>query len=446
MDAVEIRRVSDVAAEDSNNNPTVATSSAPALVVSSSIGSLIEWYDFFVFASAAALVFDRVFFPVVDPRNGVLLALMTYAVGFLTRPLGGVVFGVLGDRYGRKPVLVWSLLLMGVSTMGVGLLPGYATIGLLAPALLVVLRLIQGFAVGGEVGGALLLVAESLPAPHRGFWTAWPMIGGPAGNVLSAAVLAALGFSVGDAAFADWGWRVAFLASGLLIGVGLWMRLRVSESPLYRSYAERRARTQKQRLGRTLLGHWRSIVTVLLVKAAENALFYVFTTFFIVYVTRVLHRPRTIALESAALGSLVDVVAIFAAGALSDRIGRIPVTILGLLGAAVWCFVLFPLTSGATTASIMAVAAIAGLFHGAIVGGMSAFFVELFPTAARYTGFSIGYQIATVFTGAVAPLIGVALLEHYGSTIPVSLYAAAMTLPGLVALGLSRETKGIDLT
>src|SRR5262245_63681663 len=151
------------------------------LLISSSIGSLIEWYDFFVFASAAALVFDRVFFPAVDPLNGVLLSLMTYAIGFVTRPVGGLVFGVLGDRYGRKKVLIWSLMLMGVATMGVGLLPSYASIGIAAPALLVLLRLIQGFAVGGEVGGALLLVAESLPAERRGYWTAWPMIGGPAG-------------------------------------------------------------------------------------------------------------------------------------------------------------------------------------------------------------------------------------------------------------------------
>ena len=416
------------------------------LLFSSSIGSLIEWYDFFVFASSAALVFDRVFFPTVNPLNGVLLSLMTYAIGFVTRPVGGLVFGILGDRYGRKRILVWSLMLMGVATMGVGVLPGYASIGLAAPVLLVVLRLIQGLAVGGEVGGALLLVAESLPAKRRGYWTAWPMVGGPAGNVLSAAVLALLGMSLGDAGLADWGWRVAFLASGLLIGVGIWMRTRVAESPLYRAYAERRAHTKSEGVGRTVLAQWRSVLTVLLVKAAENALFYVFTTFFIVYVTRVLHQPRTLALEAAAVGSIVDVVAIFAAGALSDRIGRLPVTGFGLIGAAMWSFVLFPATASGATLVIMVAAAVGGIFHGIIVGGMSAFFVELFPTKARYTGFSIGYQFATVFTGAVAPLIGVALLDRFGSTIPVSLYAAAMAAPGLAALGMAGETKGRDLS
>ena len=423
-----------------------AAGSTRALLISSSIGSLIEWYDFFVFASAAALVFDRVFFPSVDPRSGVLLALMTYAVGFVTRPLGGVVFGVLGDRFGRKQVLVWSLMLMGAATMGIGLLPSFATIGVVAPLLLVMLRLVQGFAVGGEVGGALLLVAESLPAPRRGFWTAWPMIGGPAGNVLSSLVLASLALWLGDAAFGAWGWRVAFLASGLLIGVGIWMRLRVTESPVYRAYLERRARTAEPSLWATLLSSSGSIVTVLLVKAAENALFYVFTTFYVVYVTRVLHRPRAVALEAGAIGSMADVVTIFAAGALSDRVGRRLVMALGLIGAAAWAFTFFSVTTGGGVTAIVTAAAIAGVCHGVIVGGMSAFFVELFRTSARYTGFSLGYRIATVFTGAVAPLIGVALLDRYGSTVPVSLYAAAMTAPALVALALSAETRGRDLS
>ena len=419
---------------------------ARTLLLSSSIGSTIEWYDFFVFASAAALVFDRVFFPAVDPRTGVLLSLMTYAIGFVTRPLGGLVFGVLGDRFGRKRALVWSLMLMGIATMGVGIVPGYEAIGLFAPALLVLLRLVQGIAVGGEVGGALLLVAESLPADRRGYWTAWPMIGGPAGNVLSSIVLALLGLSLGEAAFAVWGWRAAFLASGLLIGVGIWMRMRVSESPLYRAYAERRVRAPTPSLWRALASTWRSVLTVLLVKAAENALFYVFTTFFVVYVTRVLHRPRTLALEAAALGSITDVVAIFAAGALSDRIGRLPVIAVGLVSSAAWSFGIFQAVSGGAVTTIMLAAAVSGLCHGVIVGGMSAFFVELFPTSARYTGFSIGYQIATVFTGALAPIIGVALLNAYGSTWPVSLYAAAMTAPGMVALGISHETRGRDLS
>jgi MFS family permease len=419
--------------------------SPDTLLFSSSIGTIIEWYDFFIFASAAALVFDRAFFPQVDPRNGVLLALMTYAAGFLTRPLGGVVFGVLGDRYGRKRALVWSLSLMGVATMGIGLVPSYDAIGLVAPLFLVLLRLVQGVAVGGEVGGALLLVAESLPAARRGFYTAWPMIGGPAGNLLASGALALLGITLGADAFAAWGWRIAFLASGALIGVGVWIRARVEESPLYRAYVARRSAGPRPPISQMLASHWRSVMTVLVVKAGENAVFYVFTTFFVVYVTRVLQRPRTLALEASALSSVVEVFAIFAAGALSDRIGRRGVTAIGFLGAAAWSFALFVVAGSRSTPAIFVAAAIGGVWHGVIVGGMSAFFVELFPTGARYTGFSLGYQLATVFSGAVAPLIGVALLNAYGSTLPVSLYAAAMTGPGLVCLGLAPETRGANL-
>jgi MFS family permease len=427
-------------------NPIIRSASGTrTLLLSSCIGTVIEWYDFFVFASAAALVFDRVFFPRVDPRTGVLLALMTYAVGFATRPLGGIVFGWIGDRFGRKRALVGSLTLMGCATVGVGLVPGYATIGFAAPLLLVLLRLIQGIAVGGEVGGALLMVVEGMPPERRGLWTGFPMIGGAGGNLLSTGALALLGALLGETAFASWGWRIAFVASGALIGVGIWIRARVDESPLYREYVARRAGQPRVRLGATLLAHRRSILIVLLVKAGENALFYVFSTFFVVYVTRVLHRPLVLALEGMVVSSVAEIVTIFAAGAWSDRIGRRPVTALGLVTAAVWSFLLFPIAAHGTPTAVIVAAGIGGVCHGTIVGGMSAFFVELFPTAARYTGFSLGYQLATVFSGAVAPLIGVALLNAYGSTLPVSLYAVAMAGPALVSLGIAPETRGAEL-
>jgi MFS family permease len=426
---------------------TPQSTNVRTLLFSSSIGTIIEWYDFFAFASAAALVFDRAFFPKFDPVSGVLLSLMTYAVGFATRPLGGFVFGILGDRYGRKRALVWSLLVMGIATVGVGLVPGYARIGALAPALLVALRLVQGFAVGGEVGGALLLVAESLDRKRRGFWAAWPQIGGPAGNLLSAGVLALLAGAMSEAQFIAWGWRIAFLCSGLLIGVGVWMRSRVEESPLYLELAARQARERVTGtpLRQTLARHARAVVTVLLIKAGENALFYLFTTFFVFYVTRVLHHPRGLALRATSIASAVEVAVIFLAGAASDRVGRHPVTAAGLIGAAIWAFLLFPATKSGHPHAIVLAAIASGVFHGLIVGGMSAFFVELFPTAARYTGFSLGYQLASVVSGSVAPLIGVALLDHFGSPVAVSCYAAAMALPALACVWRAPETRGIDL-
>ena len=423
---------------------------ARRLLAASAVGSVVEWYDFFVFASAAALVFDRVFFPRADPRTGVLLSLMTFAVGFVTRPLGGVLFGALGDRYGRKRALVWSLVLMGAATVAVGLLPGYATLGALAPVVLVALRLVQGVAVGGEVGGAVLLVAESLPAVRRGYWTAWPQTGGPAGNVLAAAVLAALAWALGDRAFGAWGWRVAFLLSGLLIGVGVWTRRRVEESPLFRAAQAQAARSSGGRAARppllpTLARHWRDVLVVLVVKAGENALFYLFTTFLVVYATRTLGMARPLALAATLVASLVEVPVILAAGALSDRIGRRPVVLAGLAGAALWAFALFPIARAGGAAALALAAAAGGALHGVIVGGMSAFFVERFPTAARYTGFSAGYQLASVLGGALAPVIGLRLLDRYGSTVPVSGYAAAMAVPALLVMWRAAETRGADL-
>jgi MFS family permease len=421
------------------------------LLLASAVGSLVEWYDFFVFAACAALVFDRAFFPNYARSTAVLLSLMTYGIGFVCRPVGGWVFGRIGDRYGRKRALVASLFVMGGATCAIGLVPDFATIGIAAPVALVMLRLVQGLAVGGEVGGALLLVAESLPSRRRGYWTAWPQIGGPAGNVMSAAVLVLLTTGLSDANFVRWGWRIAFLASAVLVAVGLWVRLQVEESPLYQRLAAARSTTVGPSLEtplstRAVVARYRrSIATVLLIKAGENAVFYVLTTFFVYYMSRVLDRSRQAALTATLVASLVDVAAIFAAGALSDRIGRRPVMAAGLLGAAGWTFALFPLAAAGSPATAMIAAATGGLLHGMIVGGMSAFFVELFPTPVRYTGFSLSYQIGSVVSGSVAPVIGVALLRTFGSTVPVSMYALAMALPALACVVLHRETAGVNL-
>ncbi|BCM81644.1 MFS transporter [Methylobacterium indicum] len=415
------------------------------LLVASSIGTIVEWYDFAIFAVCAALVFNTAFFPVSDPLAGLLAALATQAVGFVARPLGGWFFGALGDRIGRKRSLVASLLLMGGSTVAMGLLPTYAQVGALAPILLVVLRLLQGFAVGGESTGALVIVAESLPARQRGLWTGFPMVGGPAGNVLAtAAIGAALGF-FGQAAFADWAWRLPFLASAVLILFGFWVRRRVEESPAFIEVQKNRHDVPRAPLREALAGHPSDMARVLFVKAAESALFYLFSSFFIVLATVYLAASRSDALNALFWGSLLEVAAILAAGAAADRFGRRPVTLVGLVTGVMAAFYLFTLGKGASSAELTTATLLTLSCHGVIVGGMSAYFTELFPARVRYTAMSTAYSAAAVLGGAMAPVIGTWLLEVFHTPLAVGIYAAVMVVPGIWAMVTTRETRGTDL-
>jgi MFS family permease len=415
------------------------------LLIASSVGTIVEWYDFAIFAVCAALVFNTAFFPASDPLSGMLLALVTQAVGFVARPLGGWFFGALGDRLGRKRSLVLSLLLMGGSTIAMGLLPTYAHVGALAPILLVILRLLQGFAVGGESTGALVIVAESLPAHQRGFWTGFPMIGGPAGNVLAtAAIGAAIGY-FGHTAFVEWAWRLPFLASVLLILFGFWIRRRIEESPAFVEVQEHRHEVPRAPLREALGQHPWGMARVLFVKAGESALFYLFSTFFIVLATAYLAAPRTAALNALFWGSLLEVPAILAAGALSDRFGRRPVTLFGLVGGVLAGFYLFTLDKGASPGVLTGATLLTLSFHGVIVGGMSAHFTELFPARVRYTAMSTAYSAAAVLGGALAPIIGTWLLELFRTPFAVAVYAAVMVVPAIWAMLTTRETRGADL-
>ncbi|HEY8615592.1 MFS transporter [Phenylobacterium sp.] len=421
--------------------PATSPAALRKVVVASLIGTTIEWYDFFLYGTAAALVFNQLFFPKADPLTGTLLAFATYALGFVARPLGGFVFGHFGDRLGRKKLLMLSLMLMGGATVLIGLLPTYGQVGALAPALLIVLRLVQGFAVGGEWGGAVLIVSEHGDARRRGFWTSWPQAGVALGNLAAAAVLAIMAATLSEAEFLDWGWRVPFLLSVVLIGVGWYVRSTVEESPVFRD-----AQARQPAASAPILEAIRTRPGGLLVGAglrvAENIGYYVITTFSITYLTTEVGASRQLALQALMIGAAVQAVCIPLFGALSDRVGRRPVYALGAAGTAVWAFAFFRLLDTGATPAIVTAVVVGLVFHAAMYGPQAAFLSELFPTRIRYSAVSLAYQGTSIFAGSLAPIIAVALLQATGSATPVAIYVAAAGAISVLAALVARETRG----
>ncbi|MFE3632792.1 MFS transporter [Streptomyces sp. NPDC059168] len=420
------------------------------IVAASLIGTTIEWYDFFLYGSAAALVFNKLFFPDSDPLVGTLLSFLTYAVGFAARPIGALVFGHYGDRLGRKKLLVLSLLLMGGATFAIGLLPTHATVGSAAPVLLTTLRLVQGFALGGEWGGAVLLVSEHGDARRRGFWAAWPQTGAPAGQLLATGVLSLLTAVLSDDAFGTWGWRIPFLLSGVLVMVGLWIRLSVDESPVFQE-ALRRAETrrggepEKPPLVSVLRHHWKDVLVAVGARMAENISYYVITAFILVYATTSAGVSKQTALNAVLIASAVHFAVIPAWGALSDRVGRRPVYLLGAAGVGLWMFPFFSLVDTGSFGYLLLAVTVGLVLHGAMYAPQAAFFAEMFATRMRYSGASIGAQFASVAAGAPAPLIATALLSDYGSSTPIALYVIAAAVLTLIAVGVAKETRHRDL-
>ncbi|MER6380438.1 MFS transporter [Streptomyces sp. NPDC001250] len=427
-----------------------APTSLARIVAASLIGTTIEWYDFFLYGSAAALVFNKLFFPGSDPLVGTLLSFLTYAVGFAARPLGALVFGHYGDRLGRKKLLVLSLVMMGGATFAIGLLPTHAAVGSAAPVLLTALRLVQGFALGGEWGGAVLLVSEHGDAGRRGFWASWPQTGAPAGQLLATGVLSLLTAVLSDDAFGTWGWRIPFLLSGVLVLIGLWIRLSVDESPVFkealaRAESRRTAEPEKLPIVSVLRYHWRDVLVAMGARMAENIGYYVITAFILVYATTSAGVSKQTALNAVLVGSAVHFAVIPAWGALSDRVGRRPVYLFGAAGIGLWMFPFFSLVDTGSFGNLVLAVTVGLVLHGAMYAPQAAFFAEMFATRMRYSGASIGAQFASVAAGAPAPLIATALLDGYGSSTPIALYVIAAAVLTLVAVGVARETRHRDL-
>ncbi|WP_052867315.1 MFS transporter [Streptomyces niger] len=423
------------------------------IVAASLIGTTVEWYDFFLYGSAAALVFNKLFFPDSDPLVGTLLSFLTYAVGFAARPVGALVFGHYGDRLGRKKLLVLSLLMMGGATFAIGLLPTHATVGSAAPLLLTLLRLVQGFALGGEWGGAVLLVSEHGDARRRGFWASWPQTGAPAGQLLATGVLAALTATLPDGAFVSWGWRIPFLLSGVLVLLGLWIRLSVDESPVFKAaLAQATARkgrepaAERLPLVAVLRYHWRDVLIAMGARMAENISYYVITAFVLVYATEHSGLSQQTALNAVLIASALHFAVIPAWGALSDRVGRRPVYLVGALGVAAWAFPFFALVDSGNFGLLLLAVTVGLVFHGAMYAPQAAFFAEMFATRMRYSGASIGAQFSSLAAGAPAPLIATALLADYDSPTPIALYVIAAAVLTLIALYAAKETRQRDLS
>jgi metabolite-proton symporter len=427
-----------------NENVRPATPIA-RVVIASFIGTSIEWYDFFLYGTAAALIFNKLFFPTLDPFAGTMASFATYAVGFFARPLGGIVFGHYGDKVGRRSMLVTTLLMMGLSTFLIGVLPTYDHIGVLAPVALAALRLVQGLGVGGEWGGAVLLVVEHGHPSRRGFYASSAQAGVPAGLLLANAAFAAVS-ALPEGPFLSWGWRVPFLAGAVLLGLGLFIRLHILETPLFARAQAQRA-TSPRPLVDLVRNYPRNLLLAMGARFAENACFYVFTVFIYVYASEPRGFARETILVGVLLASALQLVSIPAFAALSDRLGRRPVYLAGALFLGLFAFPFFWLVDSGVPVLIW-LALILGLTGvAAMYGPQAAFFSELFGTNVRYSGASLGSQLAAPFAGGLAPLIATALLGWSGGQPwPVALYMIGMVLITFSSVFLAVETVQTDLS
>jgi MFS family permease len=399
--------------------------------IASLSGTALEWYDFALYSSAAALVLGTLFFPSQDPLSSTLAAFGTYAGGYLARPIGGILFGRLGDVIGRKRVLVMTLQLMGLTTILIGLLPTYSQLGPWAAVLLVTLRLAQGVAVGGEWGGAVLLSSEFGRGSQRGFWASAPQIGPPSGLLLANGMLALLSGVLSPEAFLAWGWRVAFLFSAVIVALGLWIRLRLEETPVFKALASRQL--EKAAPVREVFAHRRrELVAATLVRVGPDVLWALCTVFMLTYATQRLDLPRGWALGATMLACVVHAIAVPLAGALSDRVNRRVQYAVGTAFTAVYPFVLFVIVEGRSFGTLLVGITLGMVVHASIWGPQAALISEQFPPGARYTGCSLAWTFGAVIGGAIAPLMFTGLLAQFDSWVPIAWYlVAASALTGV---------------
>ena len=417
---------------------------ARRVALASAIGTTIEWYDFFIYGTAAALVFGPQFFPSASPLAGTLAAFATFAVGFAARPLGGMVMGHFGDRIGRKSMLVWSLMLMGGATFGIGLLPTYTQVGAWAPVLLVLLRFAQGFALGGEWAGAVLMSVEHAPQARRGLFGSFVALGLPLGIILSNLVFLLVTSVVTQSQFARWAWRIPFLASAAMVAVGLFVRLRVEESPLF---------AQWQRAGTELRTPLMDVIrqearTVLLATGSYvgiGGLGYLVIVYFVSYANRVLGLPLATVLGLVLVAAVVLAASIVAFGSWSDRLGRRRVMSWGCAALVAWSFAFFPLVDTGSVPAIALGIVVMMTLQGAYLGPQPAVFAELFDTGVRYSGASLSLQLGTILGGGLAPFVATALHGAAGASWPVTIYAVALAAISLLCVRGLDETYRRDL-
>lgn len=417
----------------------MSTSRIVRLATASLIGTTLEYYDFAVYSTLAALVFNRLFFPAFDPLSGTILALSTFAVGYVARPIGGVVFGHLGERFGRRFVLVTTLLVMGTTTAMIGLLPTYESAGVLAPILLVVLRFVQGTALGGEWAGAVLLCVEHGSSTQRGRNGAWTQVGPSLGTLIATGLLAWIAAVLSPAEFQAWGWRVPFLASVFLVIFGLWIRRGIGETPVFEELQRSQLKSQAP-IGEVLKLHWRGVLRVIGARVGPDVWYSLVVVFSLSYLATVLGLPRPLALISLSIGLVFNVLTEVFFGSLSDRLGRRAVYGVGVFVSIIWVFMFFVLLDTRQPLLITLAIVVALIAHAMMYGPQAAFITEQFPTRVQFAGSSIGYTLAGIVGGGIAPAIFATLLRQFKTPFSIAVYAAgALTITGIV-LWFARET------